>query len=387
MHISAFLAVAAPLAIRQTSTPYTGYAESAAKTLLGWYNTSSGIFDTTGWWNSANALTTLTDLAFADAHVEAEVIDVLSHSYITAQKYNLQMTKFYSSNGLIESFYAQRPPYFPPNEPLPPPVLPTGFLNGFYDDEGWWALAWLGAYDLTHNPMYLSTAQSIFEDMSKAWTTPCGGGIWWDRNHTQVNAIANELFLSVASHLANRVAPYQKSYYINWAHKELSWFKASGMINARGNIIDGLNLTTCKNNGQTVWTYNQGVILGGLTELNRAAPDASLLPMAQDIALAAITNLTDSKGVLHDRCEPQCGSDGSQFKGIYMRNLQQLNRAQPRKEYVELFKKNADNIWASDRDTANNRLSLVWDGPYIKPANASTQSSALDALVAAVGVA
>ena len=81
----------------------------------------------------------------------------------------------------------------------------------YYDDEGWWALAWIAAYDLTGNAQYLAEAKTIFADMRSVFgKTPCStnaggtGGIWWDRAHTYVNAIANELFLSVAAHLATR---------------------------------------------------------------------------------------------------------------------------------------------------------------------------------------
>lgn len=48
------------------------------------------------------------------------------------------------------------------------------------------ALAWIAVYDVTGDQQYLSTAESIFEDMKAAYgTTPCGsGGIWWDKAHT-----------------------------------------------------------------------------------------------------------------------------------------------------------------------------------------------------------
>ena len=121
------------------------------------------------------------------------------------------------------------------------------------DDEGWWALAWIAAYDVTGNWQYLATAESIFEDMkAAAGTTPCGGLIWWDKSHTYVNAIANELFLDVAAHLANR-GGNRATYYLSWAQKQWAAFKASGMINDQNTINDGLNITTCKNNGQ--WSY------------------------------------------------------------------------------------------------------------------------------------
>ena len=77
-------------------------------------------------------------------------------------------------------------------------------------------------------PGYLAMAQSIFADMAGGWDETCGGGIWWSKDRKYKNAIANELFLSVATHLVNRVKDVK---YGEWAEKEWRWFKASGMIN------------------------------------------------------------------------------------------------------------------------------------------------------------
>ena len=275
-----------------------------------------------------------------------------------------------------------------------PPNLPSqnqdiavtdfgGFINDYYDDEGWWALAWLKAYELTNSSQYLQVAMDIFDDMTLGWNNGSCGGLWWDKSHTSINAIENEIFLSVAAHLANK-AP-NKQYYLGWAMKEWAWFQSSGMLTVRYNINDGIELSTCQNNLGTVWSYNQGVILGALVELNKAAPDPSYLDTAVKIANAAITRLCDAQGVLHDFCEPSCGGDGDQFKGIFMRNLQILQQAAPQDRFQQTIIENADSIWAYDRGI-NNRLGLVWSGPYNNASTASTQSSACDALVAAATI-
>ena len=106
------------------------------------------------------------------------------------------------------------------------------------------------------------------------------------------------------------------------------------MINGKGLINDGLGQghadklqgMACTNNGRTTWTYNQGVVLGGLAELSAANHDPALEAAAQKIATAAITQLVDENGILHDPCEPKCGADGVQFKGIFVRNLVLLDR-------------------------------------------------------------
>ncbi|KAF7959248.1 hypothetical protein EAE96_002762 [Botrytis aclada] len=378
-----------------TSQQSTANAEAAFKQLQTWYNATSGLWTTTGWWNSANCLTVIGDLAAVDSNVRSTVTSVISNTFIQAPKTNLQMMKvvltdynylsmYGDSTGAMKSLALASK--FPVH--LATAVNPSGFLNDYYDDEGWWALGWIQAYDVTGNGDYLTMAADIFADMKNGATTPCSNGatgIWWDKPNTYVNAIANELYLSVAAHLANRATGYDSSNYLTIAKDQWTWFQETGMINAQGTINDGLT-SSCQNNGGTVWSYNQGVVLGGLVELSKATGDSSYLSTAKSIATAAITTLSDSNGILHDVCEPDCGADGAQFKGIFMRNLQKLHQASPDPSYLTFIANNAKSIWANNRNTKNNILGVNWAGPFIAPGDASTQSSALDALVAAVAV-
>ena len=67
-----------------------------------------------------------------------------------------------------------------------------------------------------------------------------------------------------------------------------------------------------------------------------------------------------------------------------MRNLQALQAVAGQSQYQSSITSSAQSIWANDND--DNQLSIDWAGPFVAPANASTQSSALDALVAAVAI-
>jgi predicted alpha-1,6-mannanase (GH76 family) len=320
-------------------------ARSGVQTLQQWYNPDTGLYRTTGWWNSANAITILADSS--KLGLKRSVKPILAQTFKLA------------------------------------PHQAANFLNNYYDDEGWWALAWIDAYDITHHVQYLHMAQTIFTNMAGGWDDTCFGGIWWSKDRTYKNAIANELFLSVAAHLANRVPADQQQQYITWAQREWTWFQHTGMINADNLINDGLD-KTCHNNHKTTWTYNQGVILGGFTELSRRAPDPALLQQANQIASAAITHLADSNGILHDSCEPQCGGDGVQFKGIFMRNLSALDHAAPNPAYATFIRNNARSILTTNEGDGT-KFGLVWSGPYT-PADAATQTSALDAIIAAAAL-
>jgi predicted alpha-1,6-mannanase (GH76 family) len=183
------------------------------------------------------------------------------------------------------------------------------FLDYYYDDDGWWALAWIKAYDLTRDQRYLDQARDIFEAMTDGWDSTCGGdGLWWSTSRTYKNAIANELFLTVAAELHNRTAG--DTWYAGWARREWAWFSGSGMLTRSGLVIDGLN--NCKPaTGSPTWTYNQGVLIGGLIALGSFARDRGLLVTARRVADALLrSRVLSPHGVLREPCERSaCDAD------------------------------------------------------------------------------
>lgn len=252
--------------------------------------------------------------------------------------------------------------------------------NDFYDDMGWWAMGWIASYDLTGDSKYLNTAKDIFEDMTGGWNTPCNGGIWWDKKHDSIAAISNELFLSVAAHLANRVSSEDKAYYQNWAQMEWDWFWESGIINADGLINDGIDKTTCQNDQKTTFTYNQGVVLAGLSELARAKGDGGLIQHADAIANSVLSRLTDS-GILTEPVDGPLDKQGAMFKGVFVRGLAVLNENEPQQAFTEFLNRNAEAAWGKARNNEG-VVADRWQGGSGN-VNAASQAAGIDVLVAA----
>ncbi|MDI5976851.1 glycoside hydrolase family 76 protein, partial [Amycolatopsis magusensis] len=146
-------------------------------------------------------------------------------------------------------------------------------------------------------------------------------------------------------------------------------------------VNDGLT-RDCRNNGQTVWTYNQGLAIGGLLEAWRATGDGALLDMAGRLADAAVTGLTRD-GVLTESCDAgtnTCDDNQKQFKGIFSRYLADLAGVTGR--YGEFTTRQAASIWSRARDPLN-RIGQRWAGASPDQVDWRTQASGLGALVAA----
>ena len=311
--------------------------------LQSFYNFSTGLWDSTGWWHAANAMS-----ATIDYSAYTNTLTYRTNIFHTFERY--KDTKFEN--------------------------------KWFRDDDGWWALTWIKAYDLTGETRYLDMSKSIFKSMQSGWDDQCGGGLRWKKGDEPVykNAITNELFFAVAARLHLRTPGDRgPGSYLEWAQRTWGWFKKSGMINRDHLVNDGLS-DACKNNGKTIWTYNQGVILGALVDLYKATGEQALLDQANSIATAAIDKLAP-KGILREPCELDCGEDGPQFKGVFIRNLHYLYQTTKRPRYREFILRNANSIWAENRNSAN-QFGLSWAGKFDQ-ADASRQSSAMDALNAA----
>jgi predicted alpha-1,6-mannanase (GH76 family) len=385
------------------------------RTLAGWYQWSqcqktyepwvwfgpchTGTFQpSAGWWNSANALTTTVNFTLLSQ----------DPTYL----------------GLIHHAFDSRDDS-------------ASISTNFVDDEGWWALAWIGAAELDasdseRSGRELARAAYIFRDMERYWDSTYGGGVWWQKSpKSYKNAVANELFMTVAAKLYKHT---KNPIYLSEARNEYRWFFEQSRLYDRGHlIVDGIKDGTCGNPVPTVnrstWTYNQGVILGALVALQEALGSAAtrladpcieydVLDCAREIADVAIRKLT-ANGILTEfesaeapeaptktdrrprrvhstKAEPEAdptdcfGPDCPQFKGIFMRNLGTLVRALPasdRATYAHFLAHNAAAIWQDDRSETQGKMffGVYWQGPFTLP-GAAVQTSALDALVEAMAL-
>lgn len=244
------------------------------------------------------------------------------------------------------------------------------FINEFYDDMNWNALAMLRAYQATSDIKWKNAAETVWEDIKGGWNTTMGGGIAWRKSQTWYkNTPAN----APASILASRL------YRLNnnpddlaWAKKIYTWLKDSLYNRSTGWVYDGIN---ADNDGvrNTSWkfTYNQGTFVGAATELYLITNDQGYLNDAVKTANFTLsdnvlTNFTDN--LLAD----EGGGDGGLFKGVFIRYLAQLILAPgmvstDKNRYITYLKHNAETLWTSGTD----KLYLLY-GTYWKNAPGAT---------------
>ena len=317
---------------------------AAATGLMTRFDRATGLFDSNAWWTGANALTALiTNIQRSGMH---------SYQYAIAATYDKNVN-----------------------------ARQGQFRNEFLDDTGWWGLAWVAAYDVTGDSRYLNTARADADYMFSYWDTgTCGGGVWWKTDRTSKNAIENSLYIQLNAMLSKCIAG--DTAYRNRAQQAWTWFQGTGMLNGSNLVNDGVNLSTCRNNGDVTWTYNQGVLINALVQLNALNGDANALAAARRIgdAMTSSTYLSPN-GILREPNETDsCTGDGTAFKGAAIRGLGVLNTAVGG-AYNTYLTRNADSAYGKDRN-ALDMYGDHWAGPFVETSH-SCQMSALDLLNAA----
>lgn len=257
-----------------------------------------------------------------------------------------------------------------------------------FDDMEWVVLEWLEAIkfinvyssiDSTfdgqeHIGDYAHRSRIFWDLASKGYDTKlCGGGmVWTDTLAPYKNAITNELYLSASIFMYlyspgdNNPSPYTdpgKTYdpsealdpipahdkrYLEAAIEEYKWLSTSNMKNSKGLYTDGFHITgwtspddigtgKCDARDESVYTYNQGVILSGLRGLWDATGSTDYLSdgytLIKDVIAAtgwiSPTEQTStwsgigSNGILQESCDADgsCSQDAQNFKGIFFHHL------------------------------------------------------------------
>ncbi|KAF7319902.1 Six-hairpin glycosidase [Mycena kentingensis (nom. inval.)] len=248
-----------------------------------------------------------------------------------------------------------------------------GIVEGSWDDAGWMVLAlWkIADYKIARGldgSAYRTSARSVYDIIEAQWdATVCGGGVWWSSARDYKNSITNELFLLISAVGAINFPGTTK--FLTNAQRSRNWIKSSALRNAQGLFNDGLVTSTCANNGQTTWTYNQAVIGAGLGALYATTRDTTLLTDAELTFDAAISRL-QSNNILKESCDSattqSCDVNQVAFKGIFVKHLQyyldRVNDASRTAKYAGFLHAQASGVFHFGTSAAND-IGSVWFAP------------------------
>ncbi|HXN36979.1 MAG TPA: glycoside hydrolase family 76 protein [Solirubrobacteraceae bacterium] len=108
----------------------------------------------------------------------------------------------------------------------------------WFDDNGWWGLAFINAYKATGSHRYLLDAERALRYIATVGWDPQGGGIWWNTDHPYKagEALASGTLLATLLYQQTHSA-----FALGQALKYLAWANTSGFSAAEG-LYAGSNL-------------------------------------------------------------------------------------------------------------------------------------------------
>lgn len=190
------------------------------------------------------------------------------------------------------------------------------YVNGYYDDMAWLALATLrldALAERAHQPGRRRNARlqkSLALQFESASTEDMGGGTFWSTKRDFKNTPATA---PVALHFARTGKPQRAQSLLDWLHTKL--FEPT-----RGLYLDGARIQEGKLVlAEEIYTYNQGPVLGALLELGGAANLARAAALVGCVAEHLTVHGPDGQGKLVLRGEGT--GDGGLFTGILVRYL------------------------------------------------------------------
>jgi len=227
---------------------------------------------------------------------------------------------------------AAQPPAY--QSAVAPPLGPGGAT--YYDDNGWVGLNLIHAYLLTSNRTYLTLAQYELNFIISGWDTNasdgCPGGVFWeDVAGSERNTTANGAGAALALELDRLTG---NTSDLTWATSVYQWVvhclgTGSGLYNDHVNPNGSVNTT--------IWSYNQGVMVGAGVLLFQVTGNSAYLEQAEQTAAAAVSYFGTGTALVNQ---------GPAFNAIYFRNLFLLDQVAPNAAYASEAQSFATTMWA-----------------------------------------
>jgi hypothetical protein len=198
-----------------------------------------------------------------------------------------------------------------------PPIGPGG--DSYYDDNEWVGIELARLYELDRDPAALQQAERIMEFVMAGWQTtapdgqplPCPGGVPFSdaRNNTARNTVTDGPGAELAVQLY-RIT--HETRYLQFAEQAYGWVRQC-LLEPSNLYADHINLNGSVQ--RSLWSYNQGSMMGAGTLLYQVTHDGAYLYQARQTAKAALAYFTYSR----------LSSENPFFVAVYFRNLLYLD--------------------------------------------------------------
>jgi len=240
---------------------------------------------------------------------------------------------------------------------VPPPTLPSYSGNvvppagaSYYDDNEWVGIELMRVYELHHEAVALERAEQIMAFVMAGWQTnpklACTGGIPFsnspsntDRN-TVTDGPAAELALQLYRATGNAA-------YLQFAEQAYEWVRAC-LIQPSQLYADHIRQHGVID--PTLWSYNQGSMIGAGVLLYQVTHDGAFLFQARQTAKAALAYFTLERLL----------AENPFFVSVYLRNQMYLDSVTHDPPGGHLAQAYINYVWV------NRRLSdglFVWGAP------------------------
>jgi uncharacterized protein YyaL (SSP411 family) len=227
---------------------------------------------------------------------------------------------------------------------LRPPAYTTNPGGGdvFYDDNEWISLELVRRSRVTGDGRLLARARQIFRLVQRGWDPDsrhsCPGGVFWtrsqrvDHRNTVTSAPGAQLALDL-------YAVTRGPSYLSWGRR-LYWWVERCMRDPATNLYQD-HISTDGSTDGTIWSYNQGSMVGAALRLYQLTGNPDYLARAERTAVAAFAYFDDTR----------LASEPPYFAAIYFRNLLALEAVTGGTTYRDAIRRYADRAWSTFRDT------------------------------------